>query len=692
MSVLRIGVDTGGTFSDFVVLDEASGRLEVFKTSSTPDAPERAVLSGLDRALDGRDGGAVDFFLHGTTVATNALLEGKVARAGLVITEGFRAIYEVQEQARPYGPPTFDLRHVRPPLLIPQSRTVEVPERVGADGAVVRPLDEAAARAALAALARQEVEAVAVCLLFSFLRPEHERRIKRLAAEILPGVPVSLSSDVAPVIREYYRLSTTVANACLQPVVSDYLGRLETGLTERGATTPRRYVMLSNGGVTPVADAGAQAAATVLSGLAGGVVAAAGIAARADVANAIAFDMGGTSTDVAVIADGAPERRQRSEIEGRPLALATLGVDTLSAGGGALARIDAAGLLQVGPESAGAAPGPVCYGRGGAQPTVTDANAALGYLGAGALAGSVPLDADAARDAIARALAAPMGLSVDAAAMGALRLIDVKMAEAMRAIATGRGLDLRDFTLIAFGGAGPLHAARVAAALGLPRVLCPPYPGVTSALGLLEADVRHERVRSAPTMLDATDGAALAAGIAALADEVATLLEQQRFAPGEITLLPAVDLRYEGQGYELTTPTGGDARAPVDLAALRARFDALHRARFGHGAEDARVEIMAVRVAGVGRVAKPEIPAPPPADGPAADAVIARRPMAFGDADAVARIETPIYDRTRLRPGHAFEGPAVVAQDDSTTLVPPSLRAEVDALGNLIIHVGESRP
>lgn len=687
MDTLRIGVDTGGTFCDFVVFDEANATVEVFKESSTPDAPDRAILAGLDRALGGRPASDIGLFLHGTTVATNALLEGKGARAGLIVTEGFRGIYEVQEQARPYGAATFDLNYQRPPLLVPAHRTVEVRERVGADGSIVTALDEASAHAALEALREQEVEAVAVAFLFSFLHPAHEIRIRELAAEILPGVPVSLSAELAPLIREYYRLSTAVANAYLEPVVGAYLERLDAALAERGATTPQRYLMLSNGGAAPIGKAGRQAAATVLSGLAGGVIGAAAIGRAAARYNVIAFDMGGTSCDVAVIVGGEPERRQRAEIAGRPLALPTLGVDTLSAGGGTIARVDAAGLLEVGPDSAGAVPGPVSYRRGGTLPTVTDANAVLGYLGGGegALAGVLTLNVEAAREAVKAELAEPMGVDTDRAALGVLKLIDVKMAEAVRAMATGRGLDLRDFTLIAFGGAGPLHAARIAATLGIAEVLVPPYPGVTSALGLLSADVRYERIRSQPAMLAETTGEAVSEMVAALADELTEMLAADRFSPSEIMLIPAADLRYEGQGYDVTVPLDWERGRPVDLKTLRERFDVLHRTRFGHGAENARVELMAVRVSGVGLVEKPSLARPAAATGAVEAAEIARRPAAFEVDGALEWLDTAIYARDRLGPGHTFAGPAIVEQGDTTTLVEPGATVRVDEIGNLLI-------
>ena len=687
MAAVRVGVDAGGTFSDFVVLDEATGELEVFKVSSTPEAPERAILDGIDRILAEGRADPIGLFLHGTTVATNALLEGKGARTGLVITEGMRGIYEVQDQARPYGPATFDIRYVRPPPLVPPRRIVEVRERVGADGEVVEPLDPASLRAALGALRTAEVEAVAVCLLFSFLHPEHERRARDLADEILPGVPVSLSSDVAPLIREYPRLATTLVNAYLQPALGAYLGRLDAALAEREVTTPRRYVMLSHGGATPIAAAGSQAAAAVLSGLAGGAIGAAAIAAEAGIEDALALDMGGTSCDVAVIVGGEPERRQRTEIDGRPIALPTLAVETLSAGGGTIVRLDAAGLLQVGPDSAGAAPGPIAYGRGGTEPTITDCNVVLGYLGSdAALADQLTLDAAAARDAVERRLGRPIGVSAEAAALGALRLIDVKMGEAVRAMATGRGLDTRDFTLVAFGGAGPLHAARIAQATSLGRVLIPRHPGVTSALGLLHSDVRYEVVQAMPAPLDALEGCALGRDLAALGDGLARRLAADGFAPEEIALIPALDLRYEGQGYEVTTPVTETLGAPIDLAGLRTRFDALHRTRFGHGAEDAAVELMAGRVAGIGRVSRPSMTPPAGDEGPVEQAIRGRRAMVFAAGDDAA--DVPLYLRPRLAPGHRFEGPAVVEQDDATTLVPPGWRAEVDPQGNLVLTEG----
>ena len=691
MAAIRVGVDAGGTFSDFVVLDEATGEIEAFKVSSTPDAPERAILAGLDRILAaGIDAGDVRLFIHGTTVATNALLEGKGARTGLVISEGMRGIYEVQEQARPYGPPTFDIRYVRPAPLVPPRRTVEVRERVGADGSVVVPFDEASARAALETLKAAEVEAVAVCLLFSFLHPEHERRVRAVAAEILPGVPVSLSCEVAPLIREYPRLSTTLANAYLQPALGTYLRRLDEALAERGVITPQRYVMLSHGGVTPIATAGGQAAAAVLSGLAGGVMGAAAIASEAGIGDALALDMGGTSCDVAVIVGGEPERRQRGEIEGRPIALPTLGVETLSAGGGTIVRVDAAGLLQVGPDSAGAAPGPVAYGRGGREPTITDCNLVLGYLGGdGVLADGLVLDANAARAAVERRLAAPTGLSGEAAALGALRLIDVRMGEAVRAMATGRGLDLRDFTLVAGGGAGALHAARIAKAIGLVRVLIPRNPGVTSALGLLHSDVRYEAVQARPARIEALEGDALAQELAALAEGISGRLGADGFARDETALTLALDLRYEGQGYEVTTPVEEPVGTAIDLHALRARFDALHRMRFGHGAEDAAVELMACRATGIGRVPRPRA-TPPPADQALDLAIRGRRPMVFAMADGLECVEAPLYARAQLGPGHRFQGPALLEQEDATTLVPPGWQVEVDALGNLMLREGGS--
>jgi N-methylhydantoinase A len=686
----RIGVDTGGTFCDFVQLDESSGRVEVWKVPSTPADPAEAIGSGLARS----EGPPASFFAHGTTVGTNALLEGKGARAGLAVTAGFRGIYEVQEQARPYGPSTFDMFYRRPDLLVPPDRTVEVPERVGSRGEVLRGLDEAAVREALRGLRRRDLQSLAVCLLFSFLHPEHERAVAAIAAEELPECAVSLSCEVLPQIREYYRLSTTVINAYLEPVLRTYLERLGRRLDGLGLPDRQRYVMQSNGGMVRLDGAARRAASSVLSGPAGGVTAGVGIGRQAGFPDLITFDMGGTSCDVALVAGGSPEVRNRSEVGGRHIALPSLAIDTVSAGGGTIARVDAAGLLQVGPDSAGADPGPACYGRGGREPTVTDADLALGYLSpAGLLGGRLPLDRERALAALAERLARPLGLDVWAAARGVVRLIDVKMGEALKAISTGRGFDLRAFTLIAFGGAGPVHAPRIAAELGIPRVLVPPHPGVTSALGLLMADVRHDYVLSHLDPLEGLEPADAAARLAALEERARRELAEEGFAPEEIECVPALDLRYEGQGYELTVGLGGGAApARLDAAGLRAireRFDDLHQERFGHKAPSAAAEVVSYRLAGLGRVRAPELARRPRGRGGADGARTGDRAALFADWAGLRPV--PVYAREGLSPGHRLAGPAIVEQDDSTVVVEPGQEAAVDDWGNLLITPGAGR-
>src|SRR3972149_4096291 len=442
MAKYRVTVDTGGTFSDFVFFNEETGEIAITKVPSTPKEPFQAVMNGvkelIDRGVAAKD---VSFFSHGTTVGTNALLEEKGARTGLLVTEGFRGIYEVMEQTRGYGPATYDLFFEKPKLLAPSYYTEEIPERVDFRGEVLKPIDIESSLQAIRSLKQKKVESVAVCFLFSFLNQQHELKIKEIMEKEFPEASLSLSCEILPQIREFYRMSTTVINAYIAPVLSRYLGRLEGRLREMGVTTPKLYIMQSNGGVSTFQGAGKKPVATVLSGPAGGVIASLGISQMAGIKNIITFDMGGTSCDVALIHEGNPVITTQGRINQRPISLPMLDIHTVSAGGGTIARIDAVGGLQVGPDSAGADPGPVSYDRGGQEITVT-------------------------------------------------------MEEAIKAFSSARGYDIRDFTLVAFGGGGPMHAGRMALDLGIPSVLVPLTPGVHSALGLLMSDVKHDYVRS----------------------------------------------------------------------------------------------------------------------------------------------------------------------------------------------------
>ena len=682
MSRFRVTVDTGGTFSDFVTLAEETGALSITKIASTPDDPSRAILAGIREAAP--ETGAISFFCHGTTVGTNALLEGKGVRTGLLVTEGFRGIYPVAEQARPYGTAIFDVLYDKPSMLVRQSATGEVAERVDFRGNVLRALDEAALRATVRELAAQNVESIAVCLLFSFLHPQHEARVREIVAEEMPGCSISLSSEVLPQIREYYRLSTTVINAYLQPILARYIERLDRRLVEAGIVTRQKYVMQSNGGMATFDGASRRAVTTVLSGPAGGVTAGAYACRMTGFQNLITFDMGGTSCDVALIRDGAPSVTGRGKIDGRDLAVPMMDINTVSAGGGTLARVNRLGVLEVGPQSAGAVPGPACYGRGGTEPTITDCNLVLGYLSPdNFLGGRMKLDAGKARDAVAH-VARPLGLSVEDAAAGIIRIIDVKMEEAIKAISTMRGHDLRDFMLLAFGGAGPLHAGRIARDLGMAGIVVPLYPGVFSAIGLLMSDVKHDYVQSRMTPLAELTPGDVDALFVRLEQQAMADLQSDGFAADRIRIERALDLRYAGQGYEVTMPFGSGAIGTDGLKQLRHAFDAQHRTMFGHSAPEEPVEVVSYRVRGVGLVPPVELPKFKREGTPLANARRETRKARFDGAT----IDCPVYQREQLDVGVTVAGPAILDQFDCTTVLCPGQVARVDEWKNLIVTMG----
>lgn len=691
MARYRVTVDTGGTFSDFVYLEEESGRFEVWKLPSTPHDPSEAVAAGVEHLLGkGARAEEIVFFSHGTTVGTNALLEEKGVRTGLLVTAGFRGIYEVQEQMRGYGPAAFDFWFGKPRLLARPRDTWEVAERVDARGQVLQPLDPAEARRLAEAVRQSGVESVAVCLLFSFRYPEHERLLKRMLAEVAPHVPVSISSEVLPQIREYYRLSTTVINAYLYPILARYLGRLEGRLRDLGVRTPQQYLMQSNGGVASFASGAAHSVTTLLSGPAGGVMAGLAVGRAAGVADLVTFDMGGTSCDVSLIQRGRPTTSSLTKIGGRDVAVPMLDINTVSAGGGTIARVERAGellRLRVGPDSAGARPGPVCYAQGGQDPTITDADLVLGYLNPdNFLGGRMRLDRGLAEAALRERIARPLGLELLQAAEGMVRIIDVKMEEAIKAISTRRGYDLRDFTLVAFGGAGPLHAGRIARELGMRGVLVPLYPGVTSALGLLMADVRHDHVRSRLEPIHSLAPEAAEALFAELEAEAREQLLAEGFAPERIALERQLDLRYAGQGYEVSVSAPPGPWDGQVLPEVRRRFDLQHEQLFGHKAEDEVVEVVNYRVVGLGLVPKAELRRHPPASAPVASARTGERAAYFPELGGL--VPCPVYAREALGPGHELEGPAIVEQLDSTSVVFPGQRARVDEHLNLILDCG----
>lgn len=673
---LRIGVDTGGTFTDLCAYDEDTGRIHVRKVSSTPADPGAAIVAGLDELLDQIGGRSVDevaYFAHGTTVGTNALLTGRGARTGLITTKGFRDLLELGRGRRPH---MYDLQADKPAPQIPRDLRLEVTERVRHDGRVAIPLDEDEVRAAVRTLKDNGVVSVAVCLLYSYVRPEHEQVIGEIVRAELPDAHVSLSSEVLPEFREFERLSTVVTNAYLGPVVADYLARLRATLAASGLRA-QPHVTQSNGGVIPFVTAEKLPVRLVLSGPSTGVVGAAAICAEAGYPDIITFDMGGTSTDVSLVRDGEPRVAASLEIDGRPIRSPMLDIHTVGAGGGSIAWIDTGGHLRVGPASAGAFPGPACYGNG-VEPTVTDANVVLRVLNPEYLLdGQLKIDKEASHRAVGR-LADRLGMSVEETAQGIISVVTANMARAIRVISVHRGYDPRDYALVPFGGAGPLHAARLAEELGSPVVVVPEIPGAQSALGLLMTDVRSDFMRTRITSVTTGEVAAVLTDLSARATE---WFDREEIAADRRSVVRGVDMRYTGQNHEL----GVDApEGPVTADTVRLlveRFHEAHERMYGYRTESDPVEAVTFRVQAVGSVPRARVTRSEPRGTDLADAVVARRAVYLGGSS----VDCPVYDRARLDVGHRFAGPAIVEQMDSTTLLLPSDTCEVDALRNLII-------
>ena len=686
MSKHRVTVDTGGTFSDFVFFNEETGEMTITKVPSTPKEPFQAVLNGVKELVDrGVPVAEVSFFCHGTTVGTNALLEEKGAKTGLLVTQGFRGIYEVMEQTRGYGPATYDLFFEKPRLLAPPFYTEEIPERVDFKGNALKAIDVEASRKAILQLKKKGVNSVAVCFLFSFLNPDHELKIKELFAQEFPEARLSLSYEVLPQIREFYRLSTTVINAYIQPVMASYLSRLETRMREMGVTTPKLYIMQSNGGVSTFKGSAEKPVATVLSGPAGGVIASMGTCERVGINNIITFDMGGTSCDVALIHQGNPVITTQGKINMRPIALPMLDIHTVSAGGGTIARIDAVGGLLVGPDSAGADPGPVSYDRGGENITITDANIVTGVLDPNQfLGGRMKLNKAKAEKLLGEKIAKPLKLDLLEAADGVLKIINVKMEEAIKAVSSARGYDIRDFTLVAFGGGGPMHAGRMALDLGIPTLLVPLTPGVHSALGLLLSDVKHDYVRSKLVGLEDLDRAEINQIFAQLIEQAKKDLRSEGFNDSEIKIEPYLDLRYAGQGYELTVPCIMPPLKKEDLAEMRRRFDTLHEQNSGHKAETEPVELVSLRLISLGLVPQAKLSPGKVTGRKVEEAKTGERKVYFGTEHGT--LATQIYSRDGLEPGHHLVGPAIVEQLDTTTVIHPEQEATVDEYRNIIIR------
>ncbi len=681
-----IGVDTGGTFTDLVAVENASGRTYVTKVPSTPHDPSLAVIAAIERftAAENVCAGEIARFAHGTTVGTNAVLEEKGSRAGLLVTRGFRAVYELRAGTRPSGGALLDPYYQKPRPLIPQACIEEISERILHDGTHAAVPDAAEIRAAVERLVQRGVRSIAVCYLFSFMDAEHERFTADVIRSVDPAIRVSLSSDILPVIREYPRIATTVLDAYVGPIIERYLAALEGLLDAGGITTPQKYVMQSHGGLMRI-DVGKRFPnQTLLSGPAAGVIFGRRLGELIDAATIVTFDMGGTSTDIALLGAGTTETNQ-GNIGGHDLATPMLRISTLGAGGGTIGWVGPGGLFKAGPRSAGSTPGPACYGRGGTEATVTDADALMGYIDAESLLGGrLRGDRSASIDALQR-LGAGMGLDAEQTAIGFEKVITTNMALGVRLALTEFGVDPRTVTLVALGGAGPVHACHVAQFLGIRRVLVPPYPGIACASGLLQTDLRHVYVRSRLAALRAVTPADWRAGFAELAQRALDDGRREGFAPADVALEYNVDVRYPKQGYELTVACGPELDAAA-VAAIEARFHELHERVYGIAARGESIEIVNLRV--VSAMVIPKLGFSRLAGGterPQADALLGTRPVYFESAGGF--IETPVYARRRLLAGNRIAGGAIVEQEDCTTLVEPGVAVSVDAYGNLLLDV-----
>ncbi len=666
----RIGVDVGGTFTDILCLDGRTQSLLSAKVPSLPGSQWRGVLNALGEL--GIDTASIDVFVHGTTIATNTLLERKGAKTALVTTEGFRDTIEIGRTRRLIGG-LFDIKFVRPKPLVTRDRRFETGERTAADGAILRDIDEAGLAALAERIRDAGCEAVAVCFINAYANDANERRAGEILAGALAGVPISLSTAVVREKGEFERFSTCVLNAYLTPVIEAYLATLAAEVEGRGVTAPVS-IMGSNGGAMTLAKAAGFAAGTFLSGPVGGVGGAVRICEMAGVSDCISFDMGGTSTDVALINDLTPRISHANQIDAYPLQTPQLDIHTIGAGGGSIARIQEDGTLEVGPQSAGAMPGPACYGRGGTEATISDANLLLNRLPAGrALSGDLRLSKENAGAAFRRLADALDTDDTVRLADGVLRVAVAKMAGAVREVSVHRGFDPRDFPLLGFGGAGPMHVFLVAEELAIPRVLIPRYPGHLSALGQLLADMRRDFVRVWGGPLAGLSVDTFRCEAAAMRRDAAAMLVEDGFGPHRHAHEFSVDMRYVGQSYTLAVPCDPEAAVWSDL---RAAFGTRHARTFGHDDAESDAEIVNIRLVSRGLADRPALAFSPE---PTGDPLIERRPVWFGEDWT----DCPVYDRAVLPAGFVLEGPAIVEEAGGTSVVPPLWRVAVHESGTL---------
>jgi N-methylhydantoinase A len=675
--VIRIGVDVGGTFTDVVVLDETSGSTSWLKVPTNDLAPADGVLDAIGASAV--DCAEIAHVKMGTTLGVNAIITRTGAPTGLITTRGFRDVLEIR---RTHRTRLFDLDERLPEPLVARDMRLEVTERIDADGGVIVPLDEDGVRAAWRTLREAGITSLAIVFLFSFENPVHERRARDIVLQEGGAEAVFISSEVLPVHREYERTSTTVMAAYVAPVVRRHMARLEERLQARGLPAGRLSITTSSGGVIGAQYAAIAPIPSLLSGPAGGVAGARKLALQAGIANVLTLDMGGTSCDVSGILDGVPDERLDLWIDGLAVNHPTFDIHTIGAGGGSIAWIDPGGGLRVGPQSAGSRPGPACYGLGGSEPTVTDANLILGrYDPHIPLGGALVLQPALAREAVSRAIARPLGITVEEAAAGIVKIVDAHMSEAVRVISLQRGRDVRDFTLVAFGGAGPVHCADVARELGIDRVLVPPCPGCTSALGAVTADARHDLLRTIARAIPDVRVEALQAIVEEMRDQAQAALAREGFRSTQSTFELWLDLRYRGQAHELSVRCV--ELHPLELAGAVTGFHALHEQLYGHSFPDVTVELVNARVTGQGTLPSPAMRWNWSRRAPSAPRGGVRRQVYFHELGEF--VDTLVLRREEIESGESIDGPAVIHQVDSTVLVPPGLAASAHETGSLIL-------
>ncbi|MBW1713043.1 MAG: hydantoinase/oxoprolinase family protein [Deltaproteobacteria bacterium] len=675
----RLAVDTGGTFTDLCLVDESRGDLLVAKVPSTPANPALAVLAGIEKlvAEKGLDPKKVRFLIHGTTVATNALLEGKGAPTALLTTQGFEDVLHIGRQDRPR---LYDFWARRPRPIVPRSRCYGLPERILPSGQVLKPLDESRTAAVIQDIKDQGLNSIAVSLIHSYANPDHEQKIKALIARIHPEACVTLSAEVLPEFREYERTSTVCINAYVMPKVNDYVAHLEARLKELKLAS-ELYIMQSNGGVITARTAREMSARTVLSGPAGGALTGVFLAHGLNKPNLITIDIGGTSSDICLIESKRPRLTTESDIEGYPIKLPMIDINTIGAGGGSIAWIDAGGALQVGPKSAGADPGPVCYGRGGDQPTVTDANAILGRINPRhLLGGEMAVYIDDAKKVVQDKIARPLGIDLVKAAEGIVDVVNANMIRGIRRVSVERGYDPREFALVPFGGAGPLHGVELGQALNMTEVIIPPHPGIASAFGMLSADVRHDFVRTYICVTGQAEVDRIEAIFAEMEAQGLNQLRDEGFTGQKVKLLRSADMRYIRQAYELPVAVKGRPVTQSTIKALVRQFHSNHERAYGYARDQEPVELVNLRVVALGSLPRLSLTKKGPRSSKPPQPLSHRQVIFRGQA-----LRTPIYNRDCLVQGQVIQGPAVVEQLDSTVVITPDYQARGGPQGHLII-------